>query len=246
MFQHFTSCACAHPLPFGPTCQQDWSSHLVLAKQIDADLRPRREPEEPLVERLACLLAALPVQIEGHDEGLAAQIAALGLAGSGLILRRIRVADGRLVNLVVLPESVRRTVSHVRAVVQLRRREQRSGRCLVVIGEATVDREPRLSNARLVSRCAGFLPRTAVRLRIAEHLTRSGSADLIDLLRYTRGQADPAAAILALVADKTLTVDLDEPLGPDSPVRLNPQTRRQDSCPSAGTVAPAAARRRDA
>lgn len=107
MFQHFTSCACAHPLPFDPICQQDWSSRLVLAKQIDADLRPRREPEEPLAERLACLLAALPVRVEGHDEGLAAQIAALGLAGSGLILRRIRVADGRLVNLVVLPETVR-------------------------------------------------------------------------------------------------------------------------------------------
>lgn len=207
----------------GRAAQRTGCNDITLAKQAWGEPPPpRREPGPPLVERVGCLLAALPLLVDGHDQDLAQRLAALGLTETGLILRRLRLGDRRRFNLVVLPDAVRQDSRQLALLTRLRRRENRSGRRLILVGECVIDRQPRLANAQLIAECAGFLPSATGRLAVTAQLTMTGATELAALLPLLRRQVDPAASVLALVAAKTLVVDLDRPLGPHSLVWLSP------------------------
>ncbi len=222
MFQHLFE-ACTSETAFGCAIENPRSDAITLAKQTWGDASPpRREPGPSLVKRVDCLLAALPLLVDGHDDALARQIAVLGLARTGVILRRLRHGNRRRFNLIVVPDAVRQDAKHLAGLTRLRRRESRANRHLVLVGETTIDRQPRLANALLITECAGFLPSASGRLAVIALLAESGATELAALLPLLRRQVDPAASVLALVAAKALAVDLDRPLGPHSLVRLSP------------------------
>ncbi|WP_336491090.1 hypothetical protein [Methylobacterium nigriterrae] len=186
------------------------------------DVQP---PVLPLDRRLDCLIDALPVRRCNPGPRLMRAIRQIDPARS-LVLRAIRLADGRRVDLVALPRSLQADPGCVAALRTLQERRRRCGRPLRLIREEVVDREPRLSNAQLVGGCrwTGLTPRG--RQALLRHLReRGGSASLAACLGCLAGEADPAGAILALVAGKVLQLDLDRPLGPESWVRLGPFLR---------------------
>jgi len=177
---------------------------------------------EPLACRLDFLIGALPVERLELDPTLLRAMRRLD-PRRRLVLRRIRIAHGASVDLIALPYGFENDPARLAALRNLRSRRQRLGLPLRIIREAVVDREPRLSNARLIHESAGFHPSRPATERLLRHLFIAGGCDsLRSCLVPLRGEVDPACAVLALVGSNRLAVDLDQPLGPASPVRRLP------------------------
>lgn len=178
------------------------------------------------VESLACrldwLIGALPVERLELDPTLQRAVRRLD-PRRRLVLRRIRTGGGMSVDLIALPYGFETDPARLSALRNLRDRRQRLGFPLRLLREATVDREPRLSNARLIHESAGFHPSRPATERLMRHLSIAGGCDsLRSCLVPLRGAVDPACAVLALVGANRLAVDLDLPIGPGSVVRRLP------------------------
>ena len=81
-------------------------------------------------------------------------------------------------------------------------------------------REPRATNANMVWSCRNTVVRPGDRIRILQALQESGSLPLIEASAVARACGDPIAAVLAMVCDGTVEIDLDGgAIGPETPVR---------------------------
>jgi hypothetical protein len=93
----------------------------------------------------------------------------------------------------------------------------------LTITAADLGREPRASNADLVWSCRNVFVGPGDRVRILQLLTESGPLPLIEASSAARACADPIAAVLAMVCDSSLEMDLGRaPVGPETPVRRRP------------------------
>ncbi len=145
----------------------------------------------------------------------------LGLAQVGLVLRSVRLSGGRTVSLVAVPSACwRDPVLHAR-ILDLKWAVEFSGRRLVLVPESVIRVEPRLTNALLVSACDGVHVTPRERLTLLSHLAEvGGSASLEVCAEALAGSADPAGAVLRLVAERVLTIALDRPINLQSEVSL--------------------------
>ncbi|KAB1070031.1 hypothetical protein [Methylobacterium planeticum] len=197
-----------------------------LLRETFAAVPWRQEPDpsehKPLARHLGWLLDAAPVETRNPGPSLMRDIARLD-SGHGLVLRGLRLANGTPVDLVALPRSVEADPACIAALQALRQRRGRAGRPLRLVRAATIERQPRLSNARRIAACAGLEPPLRETRDLVRRLKAQGGAST---LRYClgamRGVADPVGAILSLVGAKILQIDLEHPLGPDSWLRLSP------------------------
>lgn len=175
-----------------------------------------------LAQRLDWVLQALPVTVKPDDPTLRARVAALDPSG-GLVLRRLRLADGRVIHLIAVPA---RLPERERGIVELRRLQRRlwrSGALLRLVGEAVVDREPRLGTARLIAAHAGRVPSRRSREILRRGLgERGGSATVGEALGWLEGERDGFVALLALLAQGAARLDLDRPFGAASRLSLGP------------------------
>lgn len=93
-------------------------------------------------------------------------------------------------------------------------------RAVVLVPESFIGREPRCSNAMMIADAAGVEMLLTDRMRILGHLIdNGGSAPLGDLAGLVRG-SDPVAAVLNLIVEGGLHLDLDRSLVPSSEVHL--------------------------
>ncbi len=145
----------------------------------------------------------------------------LGLAQVGLVLRSVRLSGGRTVSLVAVPSACwRDPVLHAR-ILDLKWAVEFSGRRLVLVPESVIRVEPRLTNALLVSACDSVRVTPRERLILLSHLAEvGGSASLEVCAEALAGSADPAGAVLRLVAERVLTIALDRPINLQSEVSL--------------------------
>lgn len=94
------------------------------------------------------------------------------------------------------------------------------GRAIVLVPESFIRREPRSSNALMIAGAAGVGTRLSERMKILAHLIENGgSAPLADLANLVNG-ADPVAAVLNLIVEGGLHLDLDRSILPSSEVHL--------------------------
>lgn len=95
-----------------------------------------------------------------------------------------------------------------------------SGRTVVLVPERFIRREPRLANAMMIAGAAGAEIGLTDRMKILSHLIdHGGSAPLIDLAVMVRGD-EPVSAVMALVVEGGLFIDLDRPILPCTEVHL--------------------------
>ena len=95
-----------------------------------------------------------------------------------------------------------------------------SGRTVVLVPERFIRREPRLSNAMTIAGAQGVEIGLTDRMKILAHLVENGgSAPLLDLAVMVRGQ-EPVSAVMALVVEGGLYMDLDRTLLPSTEVHL--------------------------
>ncbi|KFL30630.1 hypothetical protein JP75_14235 [Devosia riboflavina] len=95
-----------------------------------------------------------------------------------------------------------------------------AGHTVVLVPEAFIRREPRLSNSLMIAGAAGAEIGLTDRMKIlALLLDNGGSAPLLDLAAMVRGD-EPVAAIMALVIEGGLYVDLNKRILPSTEVHL--------------------------
>jgi len=145
----------------------------------------------------------------------------LDLAQAGLVFRSVRLTSGRGVSLAAVPSVCwRDPVVHAR-VLELKWAVELSGRRLMLVPESVIRAEPRLTNSLLVSACDGVRVTPRERLILLSHLAEvGGSASLEVCAEALTGSADPAGAVLRLVAERVLTIAIDRPIDLQSEVSL--------------------------
>ncbi len=93
------------------------------------------------------------------------------------------------------------------------------GRPLVVETTSSIRAEPRYTTVRLVHECRRTPVSAGDRVRILHHLSETGTAPLIECAGVVQNTRDGVAAVLALAVEGLLTVDIDRPILPETPVR---------------------------
>ncbi len=145
----------------------------------------------------------------------------LGLAQTGLVLRSVRLSGGRTVSLAVVPSACWRDPDLHARVLDLKWTRELSGQRLVLVPESVLRAEPRLTNSLLVSACDSVRVTPRERFMLLSHLAEvGGSATLEVCAEALTGGADPAGAVLRLVAERVLTIALDRPIDLQSEVSL--------------------------
>lgn len=93
------------------------------------------------------------------------------------------------------------------------------GRPLVVETTSSIRAEPRYTTVRLVHECRRTPVSAGDRVRILHHLSETGTAPLIECAGVVQNTRDGVAAVLALAVEGLVTIDLDRPILPETPVR---------------------------
>lgn len=174
-----------------------------------------------LAARLDAALTVLPrVAGFGIDPAVEALERPLGLADAGLVVRRVRLDDGRTVTAVTVPSTTWTRPGGHKDLLALKRAAGTLGRRVVLVPDAALEREPRAANAMLIAGCAGSPVSPSDRLGLMGALLEAGgSMPLADAADIMLRSDDPVAAILSLVAARVVGLDLREPIGPVSTVR---------------------------
>ncbi len=93
------------------------------------------------------------------------------------------------------------------------------GRPLVVETTSSIRAEPRYTTMRLVHECRRTPVSAGDRVRILHHLDETGTAPLIECAGVVQNTRDGVAAVLALAVEGLVTIDIDRPILPETPVR---------------------------
>ncbi|MFD2649143.1 hypothetical protein ACFSX5_15240 [Devosia albogilva] len=127
--------------------------------------------------------------------------------------------SGREVTLVCICHAAWRSEER-HAFFELKAVAATSGRTVVLVPEGFIRREPRLANATMIAGAAGAEIGLTDRMKILTHLIdNGGSAPLLDLAGMVRGE-EPVSAVMALVVEGGLYIDLDSPILPGTEVHL--------------------------
>ncbi len=93
------------------------------------------------------------------------------------------------------------------------------GRALVVETTSSIRAEPRYTTMRLVHECRRTPVSAGDRVRILHHLSETGTAPLVECASVVQNTRDGVAAVLALAVEGLVTIDIDRPILPETPVR---------------------------
>lgn len=169
----------------------------------------------PIAGRLDAVLTVIPVVAAFGPDPAAEGIERLfGLGDTGLVIRRVRLVDGRCVTVAAVPSRVRSDV------LAFKRAVEACGRRVILVPEGALDREPLGTNSLLIAGCAGARVSPSDRLALVTALLEAGgSLSLADAAEIMVRSDDPVAAVLALVPARVVLLDLAVPVGPDSTVR---------------------------
>jgi hypothetical protein len=174
----------------------------------------------PLSARLDAALTVAPtVAAFGLDPAVEALMKPLGLQYAGDVIRRVRLHDGRSATvLAVLNEAWVDSDGRTRALA-LKRAAHAIGRRVVLVPEGSLYREPMMTNALLIAGCAWADVSPFDRLALmAVLLDSGGSMPLAEAAETMQRSDDPVAAVLCLVADRVVCLELSGPITPESRV----------------------------
>ena len=190
--------------------------------------RVRRTAAGPLLPDCveARLIADGRVLAFGVDPVMETFERCVGLGGAGLVVRRVKLESG-LATLIVAPGDVFRDKMRRKGLFLMKRLGTGAHRRVVLASEMTVRRQPDLDNAMTIAAAANAAVSPTDRIRVLTFLVdQGGSGTLEDCAGCMRTSPDPVASILALAARKIVTVDIREPIGPNTSVRAMLARRR--------------------
>jgi hypothetical protein len=98
------------------------------------------------------------------------------------------------------------------AIQQISDTISRHGRRLFTLDPLCLRREPRWTNVKQILSCRHFTISPSDKFRILDHVDSYGSAELEVCAAMCRSSEDPVGAVLSLVADRALSLDLERQL----------------------------------
>ncbi len=151
---------------------------------------------------------------------------AKGFTGDDLAILRVSIGMGRY-TFICAPE----TIWHARKFDLLELKEMGSfaGRACVLVPESAIQRQPRLSTARVIEEACGVSVSVDQRMAILVHMIESGGKTTFMDCACAITHAQPFSAIMHLVALGVLRIDASAQLRPDSTVSLNDRPPEEDA-----------------
>ncbi|WP_406857245.1 hypothetical protein ABEG18_06335 [Alsobacter sp. KACC 23698] len=144
----------------------------------------------------------------------------LGLSGAGLVVRRIRLQAGA-VTVVAAPAAIWRCDPTRHKLLSLKKAAAAAGERVILVPDTAVRRQPQLATAAMVAANRGEAPSIEGRRRIAAEIeARGGVAPMGDLADLVGETFHPVRALLALLGERFIAVDLGQPISSDTPVAL--------------------------
>lgn len=137
----------------------------------------------------------------------------------GLVLRRARLNDGRVLTITAVPTTAWICPEGKAHALNLKRTAAKFGRRVMLVPQGVLEHQPRIAEALLVTTCAGMQVASTDRLTLMSALIDAGgSMPLADAASLIVRSSDPVAAVLGLVANRIVGLDLSVPIGPASAI----------------------------
>lgn len=163
------------------------------------------------------LIAAHPAASElGADELVANLAATIGFTSVDLAILRIMIWPRRY-TLVCIPELI--WYGRMHDLFELKRLAAEIGHACVLVPEAAIQRQPRLSVARAIEQAAGVEVTMEQRMEVLVHLIERGHSTLHDCA-LAMTHPSPYSAILHLVTLGVLRMRPDRPLCLETRIEL--------------------------
>lgn len=154
----------------------------------------------------------------GYDDVVEHLADQLGFGKHDLSIHRVLIAR-RKRTLVCVPERLSGPEPRGK-LIALKRASHEAGHRIVLVWERFVQRQPRLSNMRMIEQATALRIRAEDRIAILVHLLENGGySTVIDCAEACSHEA-PIPLILHLVADGVLSIDMNKPIGPNTRVDM--------------------------
>lgn len=158
----------------------------------------------------------------GANAPVEAMAARLGFKSFDLAIADIRCST--IVTFIVVPFAIWQDKVLRGRAIKLRSEAKSAGHHVILVPQAVLQREPRLSNARLVSRSAKLrLDATGV-MSVLGHLVEHGASPVSELAELLT-HFDPIGAIFGMLVNGDISIDMSEPITPMTLVDLGKRYR---------------------
>jgi hypothetical protein len=181
--------------------------------RIDRSLELRR-----LARNITTMITAHPrTTALGHDD-IVEHIADQQGLGRALSIHRIVIGQ-RIRTLIGVPDRVQRHKASRVQLLALKHAAAAAGHPVILVPESFIQRQPRLSNLRMIEEASGVVVRAEHRIAVLMHLVETGHSTIIDCAAVVHHDT-PISLLLRLVADGVIRISTNRPIGPHTRVDL--------------------------
>lgn len=144
--------------------------------------------------------------------------ARLGFEPHDLAIVDVKIGR-RIITLIAVPHRIWDRAFPSAKAIDLRSQSREAGHAAILVPQAVVEREPRLSNSQLVARTASIKVDATARMIVLAHLIENGACCLSELAGLL-DHPDPFGAILHLVTAGAIALDVDRCITPYSMIDI--------------------------
>lgn len=194
-------------------------AHLGASSAIIRDNIDRSHEVRRLRRNAMTLVSAHPETSYLGADSLVEHLA--GQEGFGpheLAIIRVLISASRH-TIICVPERLWNGPSSKRQLIAVRRAANRVGRNAILVPEAFIQRQPRLSNARAVEAASSVVVTAEQRMAVLVHLIENGYSTLYDCACAVNHDS-PFSCVLHLVSIGALRMDDSRPLSPNTRIDL--------------------------
>lgn len=186
---------------------------------VERILRHRRQATKVRVS-LGCLATAAGWILSHERDFVAEQLASdMGYLPHDLIFMRLHLRTCEITAVIVPPRLWYRPDRKGR-VLQLKRKLKRAGLRPTLVPSCYLNRQPQLQNAQLIASTAAVQVTATNRMRVAALLLEDPCSTISDCVQVLPEHPDPFGAVLKLVIEGTVEVDMSKPITPHSMISL--------------------------
>ncbi|MFC3695692.1 hypothetical protein [Chenggangzhangella methanolivorans] len=170
-----------------------------------------------LLRQVTTALSALPVEVDGDDDMVRNLAAYHGLRPSDAVITKLRTNTRSFTLLVATSNSWE---LNKRALLATKQDGERVRRKVLLMPAGRLRRTVFLTNCSLIGSSRNVQITATHRMAILAHLQTDPLASLEDCSREIAGHDDPVGAVLAMIAEGFLRMDLRVPMRPESVISV--------------------------
>lgn len=170
-----------------------------------------------LVRQVSTALRAMPIEVDGEDDQIRELATYHGLRSTDAVILKLRTNTRRFTLVVATSRTWERS-RH--ALIAIKHDAARSQRKVQLVPAGRLRRTNFLTNCALIGTSRKVRITATDRMAIIARLREDPCSSLDDCAREIDGHEDPVGAVLAMVAEGFLRMDLRAPMRPESQVSV--------------------------